>query len=207
MRPTLINLLQGRPFILRRLIGMWLFARGRNWPVTEKTVFSRATGFTERGWLPHMLSLGHNRENGQADHASGSLIARPPKSLVSVGSQIETSPVIVGRTAMPSLPTGKHAGSGAASNRPDVAEPTCATRARTLLYLGRIGTLSTLSRKQQGFPFGSVMPYGLDENGRPIFLISTMPFLLPTREVPHPRQTDGLWSTPSRQAREHHSPG
>jgi putative heme iron utilization protein len=40
--------------------------------------------------------------------------------------------------------------------------------------MGRIGSLSTLSRKQQGFPFGSVMPYGLDENGRPTFLISTM---------------------------------
>jgi putative heme iron utilization protein len=43
-----------------------------------------------------------------------------------------------------------------------------------LVYLGRIGSLSTLSRKQPGFPFGSVMPYGLDESGRPIFLISTM---------------------------------
>jgi heme iron utilization protein len=42
------------------------------------------------------------------------------------------------------------------------------------VYLGRIGSLSTLSRKQPGFPFGSVMPYGLDERGRPIFLISTM---------------------------------
>jgi len=40
--------------------------------------------------------------------------------------------------------------------------------------LGRIGSLSTLSRKQPGFPFGSVMPYGLDEHGRPIFLVSTM---------------------------------
>jgi putative heme iron utilization protein len=75
---------------------------------------------------------------------------------------------------MASSPTGKHAGSGAASSQPAVAEPTFAERARTLLYLGRIGTLSTLSRKQQGFPFGSVMPYGLDENGRPVFLISTM---------------------------------
>src|ERR1017187_5612288 len=75
---------------------------------------------------------------------------------------------------MSSLPTGKHAGSGTASNQPAVAETTFAERARTLLYLGRIGTLSTLSRKQQGFPFGSVMPYGLDENGRPVFLISTM---------------------------------
>jgi len=75
---------------------------------------------------------------------------------------------------MSSIPMGKHAGPGTASNQPAVAEPTFAERARTLLYLGRFGALSTLSRKQQGFPFGSVMPYGLDENGRPIFLISTM---------------------------------
>jgi len=40
--------------------------------------------------------------------------------------------------------------------------------------LSRIGSLSTLSRKQAGFPFGSLMPYGLDDHGRPIFLISTM---------------------------------
>jgi len=42
------------------------------------------------------------------------------------------------------------------------------------MYLGRIGSLSTLSRKQPGFPFGSVMPYGLDDIGHPVFLISTM---------------------------------
>jgi len=75
---------------------------------------------------------------------------------------------------MSSLPMGKHAGSSAASNQPAAAEPTFAERVRTLLYLGRIGTLSTLSRKQHGFPFGSVMPYGLDESGRPVFLISSM---------------------------------
>jgi putative heme iron utilization protein len=75
---------------------------------------------------------------------------------------------------MSSLPAGKHAGSGVASSQPAVAETTFADRARTLLYMGRIGSLSTLSRKQQGFPFGSVMPYGLDESGRPTFLISTM---------------------------------
>jgi putative heme iron utilization protein len=78
------------------------------------------------------------------------------------------------KTEMSSLPMGKHAGSGAASNQPAVAEPTFTDRARTLLYLGRIGALSTLSRKQPGFPFGSVMPYGLDDKGRPVFLISTM---------------------------------
>ena len=75
---------------------------------------------------------------------------------------------------MASLTTGKHAGPGAVSEQPAVAEPSFAERARTLVYLGRIGSLSTLSRKQPGFPFGSVMPYGLDDCGRPVFLISTM---------------------------------
>jgi putative heme iron utilization protein len=42
------------------------------------------------------------------------------------------------------------------------------------MHVSRLGSLSTLSRKQPGFPFGSVMPYGLDGMGRPIFLISTM---------------------------------
>ena len=91
-----------------------------------------------------------------------------------MGSKIEIGPGIAGRTEMPSLPMGKHAGSGAASRQPAAAEPTFAERVRTLLYLGRIGTLSTLSRKQQGFPFGSVMPYGLDDYGHPVLLISTM---------------------------------
>jgi heme iron utilization protein len=75
---------------------------------------------------------------------------------------------------MSSSSTRKHAGPGAASDQPAVPEPTFPERARTLVYLGRIGSLSTLSRKQPGFPFGSVMPYGLDARGRPIFLISSM---------------------------------
>jgi hypothetical protein len=73
---------------------------------------------------------------------------------------------------MPSSTVGKHASSGAA--QPAIAEPTFAERARTLVHLGRVGSLSTLSRKQPGFPFGSVMPYGLDDQGNPVFLISTM---------------------------------
>ncbi len=68
----------------------------------------------------------------------------------------------------------KHAEPGSASDQPQVPEPTFGERARTLVYLGHLGSLSTLSRKQPGFPFGSVMPYGLDDHGRPIFLISTM---------------------------------
>ena len=73
---------------------------------------------------------------------------------------------------MPSV--RKHASSGPVTDQPSIPEPSFAERARTLVYLGRIGSLSTLSRKQPGFPFGSVMPYGLDERGRPVFLISTM---------------------------------
>ena len=68
----------------------------------------------------------------------------------------------------------KHAGPAPASDRPPVPEPTFAERARTLVYLGRVGSLSTMSRKQPGFPFGSGMPYGLDGRGCPVFLISTM---------------------------------
>jgi heme iron utilization protein len=76
-------------------------------------------------------------------------------------------------TALPSS-SGKHASTGLSSDQPVAPEPSYAERARTLMHLERIGSLSTLSRKQPGFPFGSVMPYGLDEQGRPIVLISTM---------------------------------
>ncbi len=68
----------------------------------------------------------------------------------------------------------KHAYTSVAAGQPSPPEPTFAERARTLLHLGRIGSMSSLSRRQPGFPFGSVMPYSVDEHGRPIFLISTM---------------------------------
>jgi putative heme iron utilization protein len=74
----------------------------------------------------------------------------------------------------PPLSSRKHAGPGGVSDHAAVPEPSFSERARTLVYLGRIGSLSTLSRKQPGFPFGSVMPYALDAGGRPIFLISSM---------------------------------
>jgi putative heme iron utilization protein len=70
-------------------------------------------------------------------------------------------------------PTNQHAGGGAPAV-PAVPEPPFAERARTLMHLGRTGTLSTQLRRHPGFPFGSVAPYGLDERGRPTFLISTM---------------------------------
>ena len=66
----------------------------------------------------------------------------------------------------------QHAGPGPATT--DVAEPSLAERARTLAAIGRIGSLSTHSRKFAGFPFGSMMPFAADDQGRPVFFISTM---------------------------------
>ncbi len=68
----------------------------------------------------------------------------------------------------------RHASPVPAPGSPPPPEPTYAERARTLVYLGRVGTLSTLSVKHPGHPFGSIMPYALDGRGRPLFLISSM---------------------------------
>jgi putative heme iron utilization protein len=61
-----------------------------------------------------------------------------------------------------------------ASSTPPVPEPPFAERVRTLLHVGRTGTLATHSRKCTGFPFASIMPYGLAAGGEPTFLISSM---------------------------------
>jgi putative heme iron utilization protein len=68
--------------------------------------------------------------------------------------------------------TRQHASTGPAL--PQLPEPTHAERVRTLMSLVPIATLSTLTRKHSGFPFGSLMPFALDLAGRPIFLISNM---------------------------------
>lgn len=47
-----------------------------------------------------------------------------------------------------------------------------AKNARELLLKEYRGVLSTHSKSMPGFPFGSVVPYCLDEQGRPLILIS-----------------------------------
>lgn len=47
-------------------------------------------------------------------------------------------------------------------------------RARDLLATRNIGVLATVSIRYPGFPFASVTPYALDENGQPLFLMSRL---------------------------------
>lgn len=65
----------------------------------------------------------------------------------------------------------QHASSAPPSNVP---EPTYAERVRTLLETERIGTLATQSVRHPGWPFASVMPYAVGDDGAPLFLISGM---------------------------------
>src|SRR5882762_744610 len=90
------------------------------------------------------------------------------------------------------VPTRQHASSGPAP--PDVPEPTLAERARTLASLGRIGSLSTHSRKFPGFPFGSMMPYAADGLGRPTLFISSM--AMHTQNLQHDARASLLITQP-----------
>ena len=53
-------------------------------------------------------------------------------------------------------------------------EPSFAERARTLLHVGRVGFLGTVSLRQPGHPFVSLAPHGLDATGSPTLLLSSM---------------------------------
>lgn len=59
-----------------------------------------------------------------------------------------------------------------ASLPPPAPEPTHAERARTLLNATKVGSLATISVDFPGYPFGSVVSYALDEEGRPLLLLS-----------------------------------
>jgi putative heme iron utilization protein len=60
------------------------------------------------------------------------------------------------------------------SDVPPLPEPPFPERVRTLVHRARTGTLATLSHHRPGFPFASVMPFGLDANGDPVVLVSSM---------------------------------
>jgi putative heme iron utilization protein len=57
---------------------------------------------------------------------------------------------------------------------PPPPEPTHAERVRTLLAGAGRGSLSTIALDPAGYPFGSVVSFGLDGQGRPSFFVSTL---------------------------------
>ena len=54
------------------------------------------------------------------------------------------------------------------------AEKTRAQKARDLVQERKFGFLATISERMSGYPFGSVMPYAADTQGRPLVLISML---------------------------------
>jgi len=58
--------------------------------------------------------------------------------------------------------------------RPAPPEPSHAERARTLVAGQARGALSTLALDPPGTPFGSVVTYGLGDDGNPSFFVSTL---------------------------------
>jgi putative heme iron utilization protein len=75
---------------------------------------------------------------------------------------------------MHEVPTASDHVGGGQQPAAAVPEPPFAERTRTLIHLGRLGTLSTRLTKHEGVPFGSVAPYGVDPAGNPTLLISRL---------------------------------
>src|SRR3954470_11790695 len=53
-------------------------------------------------------------------------------------------------------------------------EPSHAERCRTLVAGSSRGALSTLAADPEGYPYGSVASYGLDDRGNPLFFVSLL---------------------------------
>jgi putative heme iron utilization protein len=47
-----------------------------------------------------------------------------------------------------------------------------AQKARSLLEGRRFGVLTTISKRMPGYPFGSIAPFSVDDEGRPLLLLS-----------------------------------
>src|SRR3954454_15037050 len=72
------------------------------------------------------------------------------------------------------LPATGDGDAGAAPTPPPAREPTHAERCRTLVHGERRGALSTLAADPAGYPFGSVVSFGLADDGDPLFFVSFM---------------------------------
>ena len=63
---------------------------------------------------------------------------------------------------------------GPAPTAPPAREPSHAERCRTLVHGERRGALSTVAADPAGYPFGSVVSFGLADDGDPLFFVSLM---------------------------------
>jgi len=73
------------------------------------------------------------------------------------------------------VPTGDEGGAPASGpGGPPPPEPSHAERCRTLVSSATRGALSTLAVEPEGYPYGSVASYGLDDRGNPLFFVSLM---------------------------------
>ena len=80
------------------------------------------------------------------------------------------------RPAGHQVPIGNEGGAVPSERRggPPPPEPSHAERCRTLVASASRGTLSTLATDPEGYPYGSVASYGLDDRGNPLFFVSLM---------------------------------
>ena len=73
------------------------------------------------------------------------------------------------------VPTGAEGGAPPAGDAgPRPPEPSHAERCRTLVASASRGALCTLAADPEGYPYGSVASYALDERGNPLFFVSLM---------------------------------
>jgi hypothetical protein len=70
------------------------------------------------------------------------------------------------------VPGGGEGGGAPAGER--VAEPSHAERCRTLVAGASRGSLCTIAADPDGYPYGSVASYALDDDGNPLFFVSLM---------------------------------
>jgi heme iron utilization protein len=85
---------------------------------------------------------------------------------------VDDPSVTSGHQLPPGVVGGEEAPGDTASGA--APEPSHAERARTLVTGSNRGVLSTLALDPAGYPFGSIVTYGLDDAGRPILFVSTM---------------------------------
>lgn len=80
------------------------------------------------------------------------------------------------RPAGHQVPIGDEGGAApsARPGGPPPPEPSHAERSRTLVASASRGALSTLAADPEGYPYGSVASYGLDDGGNPLFFVSLL---------------------------------